>query len=129
MGTCQNNSVIEINSNKRRPNGDIGSSNQDGIKIAYDPDFPDMKEWSGKRYKGIGIKKMKGYKCSLPIDELNQKRSEFWHAKCSTSHTWQYIQQACIYDECILYPLSSFIVRSISVGSRETRIKNCEWLH
>ena len=36
-----------------------------------------MEEWEGERYKGIGIKKMKGYKCILPIDKLNLKREEF----------------------------------------------------
>ena len=25
-------------------------------------EFPDMEEWEGERYKGIGIKKMKRYK-------------------------------------------------------------------
>lgn len=105
MGTCQNNSVIEINSNKRRPNESNSNSHLDSGKILQDSEFPNMKEWGGKRFKGIGIKEMKGYKCSLPIDELNHKRGEFWRAKCSTSHTWQYIQQACIYDECIFFQL------------------------
>ena len=26
-----------------------------------DPNFPDMEEWPGEKYKGIGIKRMKGY--------------------------------------------------------------------
>ena len=34
-------------------------------------EFPDMEEWDGERYKGIGIKRMKGYKCSLQIDKMN----------------------------------------------------------
>ena len=38
-----------------------------------DSNFPDMEEWPGERYKGIGIKRMRGYKCSLPIDKLNEK--------------------------------------------------------
>ena len=32
-------------------------------------EFPDMEEWEGERYKGIGIKRMKGYKCTLQIDK------------------------------------------------------------
>ena len=36
-----------------------------------DPNFPDMEEWPGKKYKGKVIKRMKGYKCDLPINKLN----------------------------------------------------------
>lgn len=32
----------------------------------------------GDRFKGEGIKKMKGYKCDMKIDELNKLREEFW---------------------------------------------------
>jgi len=27
---------------------------------------------------GEGIKRMKGYKCKLPLDELNKLREQFW---------------------------------------------------
>ena len=27
---------------------------------------------------GDGIKKMKGYKCNLPLDELTKLREQFW---------------------------------------------------
>ena len=67
-------------------------------------EFPDMKEWKGNRYTGIGIKKMKGYKCTLPIDKLNEKRNEFWSSKQSEDPVqrkmWRVINQACVYDEC-----------------------------
>ena len=46
---------------------------------------------------------MKGYKCILPIDKLNQKREEFWVSRnChdnSNYKMWRIINQACIYDE------------------------------
>ena len=32
----------------------------------------DMEEWPGDRFMGVGIKKMKGYKCNLCIDELKE---------------------------------------------------------
>ena len=32
----------------------------------------------GERYSGIGLKRMKGYICNLPIDELINLRNEFW---------------------------------------------------
>ena len=66
-------------------------------------EFPDMEEWEGERYKGIGIKKMKGYKCTLQIDKLNQKREEFWNLRnahgAPNYKTWRVINQACVYDE------------------------------
>ena len=66
-------------------------------------EFPDMPEWEGERYKGIGIKRMKGYKCTLQIDKLNQKREEFWNLRIAHGapnyKTWRVINQACVYDE------------------------------
>ena len=62
-----------------------------------------MEEWDGERYKGIGIKRMKGYKCYLQIDKLNEKRDEFWNKRNSHSSPnykiWRIINQACVYDE------------------------------
>ena len=99
MGACQSDSVIESNTQKSSRKSET-SSNQGGlVSMGPDPNFPDMKEWKGNRYKGIGIKRMKGYKCTLPIDKLNKKREEFWVAKCSQNYMWQVVQQACIYDE------------------------------
>ena len=65
--------------------------------------FPDMEEWDGERYKGIGIKRMKGYKCKLQIDKLNQKRYEFWNKRNTHGNPnykiWRIINQTCVYDE------------------------------
>jgi hypothetical protein len=62
-----------------------------------------MKEWKGNRYSGIGIKKMKGYKCKLPIDKLNEKRQKFWDKRNQKGNqnykVWRIINQACVYDE------------------------------
>ena len=64
-----------------------------------DPNFPDMEEWDGERYKGVGIKKMKGYKCTLPIDKLNEMREKFWTTKIEEDENWRIIQQVCVFDE------------------------------
>ena len=64
-----------------------------------DPNFPDMEEWPGDRYKGIGIKRMKGYKCDLPIDKLNEMREKFWSTKIEENENWRIIQQVCVFDE------------------------------
>ena len=58
-----------------------------------------MEEWEGDRYKGVGIKKMKGYKCTLPIDKLNEMREKFWTTKIEEDENWRIIQQVCVFDE------------------------------
>ena len=105
MGSCQAGCFVKINNFK----GDIDF--QEDIPKLYDnttidfqkKEFPDMEEWEGDKYKGIGIKRMKGYKCNLPIDKLNKKREEFWENR-NGHRSWNYkiwriINQACIYDE------------------------------
>ena len=64
-----------------------------------DPNFPDMEEWDGDRYSGVGFKKMKGYKCNLPIDELNEKRRLFWDTKIKENKDWELIAKICISDD------------------------------
>ena len=64
-----------------------------------DPNFPDMEEWPGDRYKGVGIKRMKGYKCDLPIDKLNELRDKFWTTKIAENENYRIIHQICIFDE------------------------------
>ena len=110
MGSCQASNVIEINSqedakilsNKKK----LALAEKQDIQAIINEqkeEFPDMEEWEGERYKGIGIKRMKGYKCNLQIDKLNQKRDEFWNKRNSHGNpnykTWRVINQACVYDE------------------------------
>lgn len=40
-----------------------------------------MEEWENGKYCGIGIKKMKAYKCNLTLNELNKRRERFWKLK------------------------------------------------
>lgn len=97
MGSCQSDSVVEIDDNSRSISRSL--INNSNMYNEQDPNFPDMKEWPGERYKGIGIKRMKGYICDLPIDKLNKKREIFWLTKCRQNLKWQIVQQACVYDE------------------------------
>ena len=107
MGSCQSGDVIEL-----KPEDDDynykekkNSYSKDQIKSIEEQkkQFPDMKEWKGNRYSGIGIKKMKGYKCKLPIDKLNEKRQKFWDKRNQKGNqnykVWRIINQACVYDE------------------------------
>ena len=110
MGSCQASNVIEMNSqedakimsNKKKL---ALSTKMDVQSIINEQklEYPDMEEWEGERYKGIGIKRMKGYKCNLQIDLLNQKRDEFWSKRNAHSNPnykiWRVINQACVYDE------------------------------
>ncbi len=74
--------------------------------------FKDMPEWEGERYRGEGIKRMKGYKCDLNIDELYLLREEFWQSKINTRLIWKHIKGACLMDDGI-YILN--LVRSLHV--------------
>ena len=109
--SCQVSAVIEIH-RKEEENSIISKKYTTNTKKILDiesiieeqkKEFPDMEEWQGEKYKGIGIKKMKGYKCDLPIDKLNKKREEFWNKKgghgSPNYKTWRVINQACVYDE------------------------------
>ena len=68
-------------------------------KKEQNPDYKDMEEWPGDRFMGVGIKKMKGYKCKLCIDELNEKRINFWDEKIKENKDWEIVQKICIFDE------------------------------
>ena len=65
--------------------------------------FEDMEEIKGDTYVGIGIKKMKGYKCNLKIDELNKKREYFWNKQTNYKNKnwkiWDVIKRAVSFDE------------------------------
>ena len=110
MGSCQTSNVVEVNNkeeakamnNKKKT---TGKKDVETLIKEQKEEFPDMEEWEGERYKGIGIKRMKGYKCNLQIDKVIQKRDDFWairnrHEPENPNYkTWRIINQACVYDE------------------------------
>ena len=59
--------------------------------------FNDMPEVTNKLI-GLGIKKMKAYKCDLIIDELNKLREHFWKVKISINARYKFLRQAILYD-------------------------------
>ncbi len=106
MGTCQTSEVIEGEANKNykgKKKANYSEEQSNSLMEEQKNEFPDMPEWDGDRYSGIGLKKMKGYKCDLPIDKLNKKREQFWDQKNSKENNnykiWRIINQACVYDE------------------------------
>ena len=77
---CQTSNVLDFRANaEAKIVGNSPNSKSQSVQALIDKqksEFPDMEEWEGDRYKGIGIKRMKGYKCDLRV-----------------------INQACVYDE------------------------------
>ena len=73
MEECRNEDSDEVNQ-------DYGSERKRSNKkdSGQDPNFPDIEEFDGNLYKGVGIKRMKGYKCNLPKNKLNEQREKFW---------------------------------------------------
>ena len=65
--------------------------------------FEDMEEIKEDIHVGIGIKRMKGYKYPLKIDELNKLREKFWQSKTNSENknwlTWNTIKRAVNFDE------------------------------
>jgi hypothetical protein len=94
MGGCQSEETINVNLDNSVERRKASKSDS-----GPDPNFPDMEEWEGERYKGVGIKRMKGYKCTLPINQLNELREKFWTTKINEDENWRIIQQICVFDE------------------------------
>ena len=94
MGGCQSEETINVNLDNSVERRKVSKSDS-----GPDPNFPDMEEWEGDRYKGVGIKRMKGYKCTLPINQLNELREKFWTTKINEDENWRIIQQICVFDE------------------------------
>ena len=94
MGSCQSEDTIDVNLDNS-----YEKKKKNKNKSGPDPNFPDMEEWEGERYKGVGIKRMKGYKCDLPINQLNEMREKFWTTKINEDENWRIIQQVCVFDE------------------------------
>jgi hypothetical protein len=65
--------------------------------------FGDMEEVKEDIYIGIGIKRMKGYRCNLKVDELNKLREHFWEVKTNSKNNnwlvWNTIKRAVSFDE------------------------------
>ena len=62
-----------------------------------------MEEVQEDIYIGIGIKRMKGYRCNLKVDELNKLREHFWEVKTNSKNNnwlvWNTIKRAVSFDE------------------------------
>ena len=51
---------------------------------------------------GEGLKRIPSYKCTLPYDELNTLRENFWSSKFFLTRKWRVIQQICNADADIV---------------------------
>ena len=131
MGACQGNKSLEVEATCPKASKSSSHSYHHRQQVSEESiETKDMEEWEGERYTGIGIKRMKGYKCCLPIDKLNEKRNAFWKSKNNRNNprykVWRVINQACVYDECILI-YNSF--RSLKFALTRVSFKNSRGLH
>ena len=101
MGNSRLQKINPLNYIKNNKNEEHVSSNN--IIKEKEEIFEDMEEIKGDMYSGVGIKKMKAYKCDLKIDELNKMREYFWKIKTNYNNknwpTWNTIKRAVLYDE------------------------------
>ena len=113
MGSCNSRDSIAVTTRITKscslPATQIKSnnnlSNKEYYQIlieSYDPKFRNMPEWEGERFRGEGVKRMKGYKCDLNIDVLNRLREDFWGERMREKAIWRNIRQACLMDDGIL---------------------------
>jgi len=56
--------------------------------------FKDFEEYDNQ-FSNFGIKKMKAYKSTLPYDELQKLKAEFWATKKENKRVWQILKQCC----------------------------------
>ena len=98
MGACcfPRNSIIyriDTITNYGNVNQNILTTNEKSNEI-----FNNMPEVEEEIYVNYGIKRMKGYKCNLHIDELNNLREKFWQLKISLNERYKFLRQAVLYD-------------------------------
>jgi hypothetical protein len=99
MGSCvviKKQKTITINKNETILSGLTPKAIVDEDNPKYQ-NFPD---WEGERYTGTGVKRIRAYKCTLPINELNELRVEFWKEKFAkpNSSQWKTIKSAITMD-------------------------------
>lgn len=109
MGACED-TQSEVRRLKKDPNNHQNQAQADQNPSIPFPsfekqmqEFPDFPEWEGEKYKGIGIKRQKGYKCNLPVDKLTEQKDKFWQSRIGHNMAnykiWRVINQACVFDE------------------------------
>ena len=105
MGSCNSSDRVLVVNNMRPNNtSNENKKNENDFRMGeekpnIDPKFKDMPEWEGDRFKGEGVKRMKGYKCEMQIDILNHLREEFWSSKVKEKMIWKHLRQACLMDD------------------------------
>lgn len=97
MGSCcfpRNSVIYRIDTiTNNRPSNTYSTEIKEKEKDSF-IDFPEIPD----KYTGIGIKRIKAYKCDLHIDELNNLRYQFWELKIMINERWKILRQACYYD-------------------------------
>lgn len=98
MGSCclpRTNIIYRVDTLINQPINNYSNSLTD---IKNDECLQDMPEVAGEIYVNYGIKRMKGYKCELNIDDLNSLREKCWSLKINLNKRYRFIRQAVLYD-------------------------------
>ena len=88
----------------------------------------DMEEFEGEKYSGFGLKRMKAYKCTLKLEQLQKLREKFWTKKLNKDNknyvNWSIIQKAIILDDPRdIYYLEHFQIEPINGCIRHCKDK------
>ena len=99
MGTCcfpRNSYIYRVDTITNNIKGSTGiiTELKDNVQEECFNDMPEI----SNIFIGIGIKKMKAYKCDLNIDELNKLREHFWKVKIHSNERYKFLRQAILYD-------------------------------
>ena len=96
MGTCcfpRNSIIYRVETISNHP-GTVLTQVKEKVEEEIFLDMPEIPE----KFNGLGIKRMKAYKCDLNIDELNGLREHFWKVKIMMNERYKLLRQAILYD-------------------------------
>ena len=84
--------------------------------------FNEMPEYGNNIYKGYGIKRMKAFRCTLNISELNNLRDAFWNTMYLEDKViWPIIYQACVFD----HQKAEIYLANNNLSTQKGCINNC----
>lgn len=125
MGSCANTKEIEVRRgqhhlNENKPNLNLHPNQHIDESLKYsktltnsiiciagidftnnllDPKFKNFAETLDEKWVGDGIKRMKAFKSSLRIDQLNSLKEDYFNSKVEKEGLiWKHIRNVCLFD-------------------------------
>jgi hypothetical protein len=122
---CFSSETVKIQVNKDKIITGVSNIPENAKIIQIDSKFKDLPEWEGERYRGEGIRRMKGYKFDKPSNVLVEMRETFWKEKIKEKFIWRDLQRAALMDDGKVLNKSSQRGKFI----KAIKIKNSQWLY